>query len=84
MNPLMLLSATPIALVMFLGAAFSGEAGAGTSATVDAAALPPLARQLLPDVEAIRARDCPQMPLAWLIAEVQAESSWNPLAYSSA
>lgn len=80
----MLLGATPIALVMFLGAAFSGEAGVGTSATVDAAALPPLARQLLPDVEAIRARDCPQMPLAWLIAEVQAESSWNPLAYSSA
>lgn len=84
MNPLLLLATTPIVLVIFLGAAFSGGSQSNISAALNAGALPPLASQLLPDVEAIRAHDCPQLPLIWLVAEVQAESSWDPLAYSSA
>jgi hypothetical protein len=46
-------------------------------------ALPPLATQLLPDAERLLA-DCPDMPTAWLYAVVTVESSWNPMAFSSA
>ena len=83
-NPLLLVGAAPVALVVFLGAALSADADQAAPATVSTAALPALARDLLPDVEAIRAADCPQLPLVWLLAEVQAESGWDPHAYSSA
>ena len=84
MNPLIALGAVPAALVLFLGAAFSTDLDQAASYTVDVDRLPTLARDLLPDIEAIRSKDCPQLPLVWLLAEVQAESSWDPRAYSTA
>jgi hypothetical protein len=78
------LIASPAALVLLLGAALSGEAEDAAAYTVDAARLPPLARDLLAEVDAERTDRCPQLPLVWLLAEVQAESGWNPRAYSAA
>jgi hypothetical protein len=46
-------------------------------------ALPPLAAELLPHTERLLG-NCPDMPTAWLYAVVTVESSWNPLAFSSA
>ncbi|WP_143030242.1 hypothetical protein [Pseudonocardia oroxyli] len=43
--------------------------------------LPTLARQLLPDVERIVAASCPELPVVWVLAHVQAESSWRPEAF---
>lgn len=41
----------------------------------------PLARDLLPHVEAIRGHECPELPLVWLVTEVQAELSWDLRAH---
>ncbi len=84
MNRVAALLAAPVAVVLLLGAAFTTDDAQSAGYTINTDALPPLARELLPEVEAIRAKTCPELPLVWLIAEVQAESSWNPRAYSSA
>src|SRR3954447_12061472 len=76
--------ASPVAVTMLLGAALSTDVEQAPSSTVDTSSLPTLARGLLPDLDALRARDCPQLPLVWLLALVQVESGWNPRAYSSA
>lgn len=78
------LAAIPTALVLLLGAAFSSDGEQVAGYTVDVSQLPPLAQHLLPDIESQRSKDCPQLPLVWLLAEVQAESGWNPRAYSNA
>lgn len=80
--------AVPLALVLFLGAGFTEQddalATAGVNVGVDAAAVPPLARELLPYLERTLTSSCPDLPALWVVAEVQAESSWNPRAYSPA
>ena len=53
-----------------------------TPAAINSDALPPLARQLLPDLQDLLDRDCPQLPLAWALAIPEVESSWNPTAYN--
>ena len=55
----------------------------GAPAAINVDALPPLARELLPDLQELLARDCPQLPLAWALAIPQVESSWNPAAYNA-
>ncbi|GAA4964467.1 hypothetical protein GCM10023225_04460 [Kineococcus glutinatus] len=47
-------------------------------------ALPPAGRQWIETAEAVRAASCPELPLTWLAAEVQAESGWDPHASSPA
>ena len=84
MNIALALVALPAALIVLIGAGFSFESTPAASYAVDTTQLPPLARALLPDVETVLARSCPQLPLVWLVAEVQAESGWNPHAYSPA
>jgi catechol 2,3-dioxygenase-like lactoylglutathione lyase family enzyme len=81
--------ATVLLLVAALGAALGGGLAstlASAIATItssadggqpDPAKIPTLARQLLPVLTA-RAAACPGLPAVWVIAEVQAESSWNP------
>jgi hypothetical protein len=82
-NPASTLVAVPAALVLLLGAAFSVGSDEAAGYTVDVDALPALAQVLLSDVEAVRAKTCPELPLVWLLAAVQAESTWTPHAYSS-
>ncbi len=76
----------PLPLVLFLAIGFELQrpATAADLVGVNVDALPPLAQQLLPMVEAERQSLCPEIPLLWLVAHVQAESSWNPRAYSYA
>ncbi len=75
--------AVPLLLVVLIGAAFASGTDQAQSA-VNASALPPLAQQLLPELSARLADTCPDLPVVWVIAEAQAESSWNPTAMSSA
>lgn len=70
-------------LVVILGAGFASEQPTPTSVDVDPQALPPLAQDLLPVMRQELAA-CPDLPLVWLVAEIQAESSWDPNAYSPA
>ncbi|MDK1476834.1 peptidoglycan DD-metalloendopeptidase family protein [Streptomyces sp. 549] len=44
--------------------------------------LPHLAQQMTPTIRRLVA-DCPQLPPAWVQAQVAAESSWNPGAWST-
>jgi Transglycosylase SLT domain len=83
-NGSLALVAAPLALVLLIGGGMSVEAEQQATYVVDVDALPPLARELLEDVEAIRAHSCPELPLVWLVAQVQVESNWDPLAYSTA
>ncbi len=46
--------------------------------------MPPLAKEMLPTVERIQASSCPEMPVVFILAHLNAESSWNPTSYSSA
>lgn len=45
---------------------------------LDRDAIPEGAREQLDTIEQIRASACPELPLVWVIAHVQAESSWQP------
>ena len=76
------LVAAPVVLGLLFGAAF--QDGQASQPGVNLTALPPLARQELPALSALLQHRCPALPLLWVLAEVQAESAWNPRAYSSA
>lgn len=70
---------TPLLSVIPL---LSSAANAQASVTgVDTAKIPALAARMLPEIEAVLARDCPELPAVWVIAEVQAETSWDPDAW---
>jgi hypothetical protein len=72
-------------IVMAAGAqAQQDGAAAGRPGAVEEGALPVEAQRWLPELEAHRAASCPQLPLGWLVAQVQVQSSWEPRAYSSA
>ncbi|MFI7278532.1 M23 family metallopeptidase [Streptomyces sp. NPDC049879] len=47
------------------------------------AALPELARRMMPTVEQLRTSICPELPTSWIYAQVQAESSWSPTAWTT-
>lgn len=51
--------------------------------TVDPAKVPPLAAELLPDITRILGERCPEMPPAWVVAHIHAESGWDPTAFSA-
>lgn len=50
---------------------------------VDEAKLPELARRMLPVITDVLAGQCPELPAVWVVAEVMAESSWRPHAWSN-
>ena len=50
---------------------------------VDATKVSKLARQMLPVINDVLDRQCPELPPVWVVAEVQAESGWNPRAHSA-
>jgi hypothetical protein len=74
----------PVPLVLFMATGFEYNKTSTDVVGVNVDALPALAQELLPMVETERLNACPDIPLIWLLAHVQAESSWNPRAYSYA
>lgn len=70
-------------LVAVLGVALGVVPGGGVTAPssgVDAARLPTTARRHLPLVTDITAQQCPELPPLWVVAQVEAESGWDPAA----
>lgn len=59
------------------GPAAAADPPAATTG-VDAAALPALARESLPLITDLTATACPELPPLWVVAQVQAESGWDP------
>ena len=84
------LVAAPVALILVLVLGVATMIGTVVGAPppaaaggVDPAKIPALARNLLGDITTITARSCPELPPLWVIAQVQAESGWNPAATST-
>ncbi|MBW0099287.1 hypothetical protein I4I73_25155, partial [Pseudonocardia sp. KRD-184] len=73
----------PIVLIVALLGGLTAVAAETATGGVDATKIPPLARELLPHITAITTATCPELPPLWVIAEITAESSWDPTAYSS-
>jgi hypothetical protein len=72
-----------LAPVLLLGALTTGVtlAVSNASASIDPARLPPLAAQLLGQITTITQTTCPELPPIWVVAEVDAESGWDPTAF---
>ncbi|MER7433674.1 hypothetical protein ACFU8R_28150 [Pseudonocardia alni] len=49
---------------------------------MDTSAIPTAAAHHLDTIVEVTATDCPELPPVWVIAHVQAESSWDPTAFS--
>lgn len=76
--------ALPLLLIMaiIVGIGSSEEATA-EGASVDPAKIPALAKAMLPLITEVTQRSCRELPPLWVIAQVHAESSWNPAAFST-
>ena len=66
-------------LGLTLGLVPGGDATAPSSG-VDTARIPADARRYLPLVTDLTARQCPELPPLWVVAQVEAESGWDPAA----
>jgi hypothetical protein len=74
-----LLAALSLLAALLLGATPAHAATDDQPASgVDTAALPEPARAVLPLVTELTATGCPELPPAWVVAQVQAESGWDP------
>lgn len=73
----------PIVLIVALLGGLTAVAAETATGGVDGTKIPPLAQELLPHITAITTATCPELPPLWVIAEITAESSWDPTAYSS-
>jgi hypothetical protein len=75
-------SALAIALValagLLLGTAPAGAEEPGVVAGVDTAQVPAPARAVLPLITELTTTSCPELPPLWVVAQVQAESGWDP------
>jgi hypothetical protein len=60
-----------------LGAVPGGDVTAPSSG-VDATRIPTTAREYLPLVTDLTAQQCPELPPLWVVAQVEAESGWDP------
>lgn len=75
------------ALILIAATTVGGDEdafAAAAVATTNAAAMPANAVALLPEVQRIVSATCPELPVAWLVAQVEVESGWNERAYSIA
>jgi hypothetical protein len=72
-----------LALLSLLAAATLSPAQAAAAedpavvSGVDVAAIPAPARAVLPEITELTATGCPELPPAWVVAQVQAESGWD-------
>lgn len=87
--PILFVVAIPVvgcaALLLLAAATIGGDddtLAAAAGATTNVEALPRAAAELLPDVQRIVAATCPELPVAWLVAQVEAESGWDERALS--
>lgn len=55
-----------------------GDGSQGSTSGVDTAAIPAQARESLPAIEDLTASYCPELPPVWVVAQVEAESGWDP------
>ncbi|WP_300014478.1 hypothetical protein [Pseudonocardia sp.] len=77
------LVATLLIPLLLIAALLGGLATATPANVVNTAAIPALAAQHLDTIATVTATECPELPPLWVIAHVQAESSWDPTAFSS-
>jgi hypothetical protein len=81
-------AAAQLAVAVFLGAGFTAQddalAASAVTLGIDTQAVPPFARDVLPFLERALRADCPDLPALWVVAQIQAESSWDPRAFSPA
>ncbi|HWN34895.1 MAG TPA: transglycosylase SLT domain-containing protein, partial [Pseudonocardia sp.] len=68
-------------LTLLIMTAAGDDAGPGLTG-VDAGTIPALAQQMLPVIDDVVSHQCPELPPVWVVAEVMAESGWNPHAWS--
>ncbi|HEX4358786.1 MAG TPA: hypothetical protein VH141_14745 [Pseudonocardia sp.] len=68
-------------LTLLIMTAAGDDAGPGLTG-VNPAAVPELAKQMLPVIDDVVRNQCPELPPVWVVAEVMAESGWNPHAWS--
>ncbi|MFP5022632.1 hypothetical protein [Pseudonocardia phyllosphaerae] len=61
-----------------LGTAAAAPAADPTPSGIDAARVPDAARPYLPLVTSLTTSSCPELPPVWVVAQVQAESGWDP------
>lgn len=78
--PVTILAALALAVGIVLPGAPPAQAAEPPTTTsgVDAAALPALARESLPLIVDLTTTGCPELPPLWVVAQVQAESGWDP------
>ncbi|MDD9369495.1 MAG: hypothetical protein PV358_05220 [Acidimicrobiales bacterium] len=75
------------AMILIAGTTVGGDDdpfAAAAGATTNTAAMPENAVALLPEVQRIVSASCPELPVAWLVAQVEVESGWDEHAYSTA
>ncbi len=73
----MLLSLVAV-LVLGAGPAFAEEPEPSSTSGVATDRIPELARESLPEIEQLTGDFCPELPPVWVVAQVQAESGWDP------
>lgn len=64
--------------LLLLGASPAQAPATDITSGVDATRIPALARESLPLITELSATQCPELPPLWVVAQVQAESGWDP------
>ncbi|MBW0105663.1 hypothetical protein [Pseudonocardia sp. KRD291] len=67
-----------MAVLLFGAAPAQGDEPESSTSGVDVAAVPAPARESLPEIEELTADYCPELPPVWVVAQVEAESGWDP------
>lgn len=70
-------------VLLVINSAGDDDASSPELSGVDLTGVPKLAKQMLPVINDVLDRQCPELPAVWVVAEVQAESGWNPKAHSN-
>ncbi|MEJ8281160.1 hypothetical protein [Pseudonocardia spirodelae] len=78
MRALLIVTAVVAVLLGNPAAATAAPAADPGPSGVDTAAVPEAARPHLALVTELTAQGCPELPPAWVVAQVQAESGWDP------